>query len=127
MLITFDLLELDGEADLRSLPLLDRRDAVHWFGSPVPGIQSIEHIETHGEALFREIVRQDQEGIVAKRLDGPYRAGRQPTSRSRTRITRAVAQWSGRSDESRVNLALCDPAKDLIVERVDAERSRSAL
>ena len=32
-----------------------------------------------GEALFREIARHDQEGIVAKRLEAPYRAGRQPT------------------------------------------------
>lgn len=76
VLVVFDLLELDGD-DLRLLPLLDRRDAVHWFGSPVPGIQAIEYIETHGEALFREIARHDQEGIVAKRLDAPYRAGRQ--------------------------------------------------
>jgi ATP-dependent DNA ligase len=74
----FDLLELDGE-DLRPLPLLDRRDAVHWFGSPVHGMQAVEYVETHGEVLFREIVRHDQERIVAKRLDAPHRAGRQPT------------------------------------------------
>lgn len=35
--------------------------------------------ETHAEALFREIERHDQEGIVGKRVDAPYRAGRQPT------------------------------------------------
>jgi ATP-dependent DNA ligase len=29
--------------------------------------------------LFREIARHDQEGIVAKRVDAPYRAGPQPT------------------------------------------------
>jgi len=28
-------------------------------GSPVPGIQAIEYIETHGEALFHEIARHD--------------------------------------------------------------------
>jgi ATP-dependent DNA ligase len=61
VLVVFDVLELDGE-DLRPLPLLDRRDAVHWFGSPVPGIQAIQYVETHGEALFGEIVRHDQGG-----------------------------------------------------------------
>jgi len=61
VLVVFDLLELEGE-DLRPLPLLHRRDAVHWFGSPVPGIQAIEYIETHGEALFRQIARHDQDG-----------------------------------------------------------------
>jgi ATP-dependent DNA ligase len=36
-------------------------------------------VPTHGEALFREIVEHAQEGIAAKRVDAPYRAGRQPT------------------------------------------------
>jgi bifunctional non-homologous end joining protein LigD len=76
VLVVFDLLECDGE-DLRRLPLLSRRDGVYCFGAPVPGIQLIEHIETHGEALFRVVVEHDHEGIVAKRLDAPYRAGRQ--------------------------------------------------
>jgi ATP-dependent DNA ligase len=41
----------------------------------VPGIQIIEHVETHGEALFHAIVDGDHEGIVAKRADSPYWAG----------------------------------------------------
>ena len=40
-------------------------------------IEYIEYIETHGEALFREMASHDQEGIVAKRIDAAYRAGRQ--------------------------------------------------
>jgi bifunctional non-homologous end joining protein LigD len=44
----------------------------------VPGIQIIEHVETHGEAWFRAIAADDHEGIVAKRADAPYRAGKQP-------------------------------------------------
>jgi len=41
----------------------------------VRGINIIEHIETHGEPLFHAIVNGDHEGIVAKRMDAPYRAG----------------------------------------------------
>jgi bifunctional non-homologous end joining protein LigD len=44
----------------------------------VPGIQIIEHVETHGEAWFLAIAADDHEGIVAKRADAPYRAGKQP-------------------------------------------------
>ena len=98
VLVVFDRLELDGE-DLRPLPLLDRRDIVHWFGSPVPGIQPIEYIETRGEALFREIARHDQEGIVAKRIDAPYRAGRQPTwvkITNKDYSRRGAVEWQGR-------------------------------
>ena len=43
----------------------------------MPGIQPIQYIEAHGEALFHEIARHDREGIVAKRLDAPYPAGRE--------------------------------------------------
>ena len=32
-----------------------------------------------GEGDLRRIAAQDFEGIVAKRLDAPYKAGRQPT------------------------------------------------
>lgn len=81
------------------LPLLNRRHAVHRFGSPRPGIQAIEYIETHGEALFGEIVRHDQEGIVEKRLDAPYRASRQPTwlkIKNKDYSRRAAVEWQGR-------------------------------
>ena len=38
-------------------------------------------IASHGEALFATAVALGQEGIVAKRADSPYKAGRQPTWR----------------------------------------------
>jgi hypothetical protein len=63
------------------------------------GIQSIEHVETHGEALFREITRHDQEGIVAKRVDAPYRAGKQSTwikIKSKEYSRRDAVEWRGR-------------------------------
>ena len=75
VLLVFDMLEFDGD-DLRPLPLFERRRALHAHLTPIPGVQIIEHVETHGEALFRAIVDGDHEGIVAKRMDAPYRAGR---------------------------------------------------
>jgi bifunctional non-homologous end joining protein LigD len=37
----------------------------------------VKCLEAHGEALFAKAVELDLEGIVAKRMDAPYRAGRQ--------------------------------------------------
>ena len=51
VLIVFDLLEAGGE-DLRTRRLLERRQALHRHVTPGPRVQLIEHVETHGEALF---------------------------------------------------------------------------
>ncbi len=88
VLVVFDLLQINGD-DLRSLPLFERRRALHEYIDPRPGIQIIEPVETHGEALFRAIVDGDHEGIVAKRANAPYRAGPNrigPGSRSKPRM-----------------------------------------
>jgi ATP-dependent DNA ligase len=74
VLVVFDLLALDG-ADLRPQPLLTRRAVLHRHIPRGRGVQIIEHVATHGEALFNAIVQDDHEGIVAKRADAPYRAG----------------------------------------------------
>jgi bifunctional non-homologous end joining protein LigD len=74
VLVVFDLLELAGQ-DLRARPLLERRGALRTAIAPTRGVQVIEHVETHSEALFRAIVGGDHEGVVAKRVDAPYRAG----------------------------------------------------
>jgi bifunctional non-homologous end joining protein LigD len=60
----------------------------------------IQHVETHGEALFRAIAADDHEGIVAKRADAPYRAGRQPAwvkIKNRDYSRRAAVEWQRRS------------------------------
>jgi bifunctional non-homologous end joining protein LigD len=76
--VVFDVLYADG-ADVRSLPLAGRRERLCEHVEPRRGLHVIQAIPTHGEALFQTIVERDHEGIVAKRLDAPYRAGRQPT------------------------------------------------
>ena len=40
------------------------------------GILFTEHIEDHGETVFRHACLIGCEGIVSKRLDLPYRSGR---------------------------------------------------
>jgi bifunctional non-homologous end joining protein LigD len=42
-------------------------------------VRAGDYVPTHGQALFAVIAEHDCEGIVAKRLDAPYRAGRQST------------------------------------------------
>ena len=72
--VVFAVLELGGK-DVRAFPLFERRVLLHSHVERRPGVQLIEHVEQHGEALFRAIAADDNEGIVAKRADAPYRAG----------------------------------------------------
>jgi DNA ligase D-like protein (predicted ligase) len=71
----FDVLYAEGQ-DTRPLPLLERKKvlrALLKFGGP---LQFTEHRDTQGEAYFREACAAGWEGLVAKRADAPYRAGR---------------------------------------------------
>jgi len=73
----FDLLGV-GEYDLRALPLRERkallRDILPRRG---PGsIRYVDHVEGEGLALYEEVRKLDLEGLVAKRADAPYAAGR---------------------------------------------------
>ena len=97
VLVVFDLLRT-GDEDLRASPLFERRQRLHQHIESVPGIKIIEHIETHGEPLFHAIVDEDHEGIVAKQMDAPYKAGRQPVwlkIKNRAYSRRAAVEWQG--------------------------------
>ena len=78
VLVCFDVLAADGR-DLRSLPQYRRRAWLELHLTDRPGLQVIQSVEREGEALFALACDQDQEGIVTKRLDSPYRAGRVST------------------------------------------------
>ena len=73
----FDLLALD-DFDVRPLPLLRRKalvmDAVPRLGP----VRALDHIERDGEAFLRQVAALGLEGIIAKKADAPYRAGRSP-------------------------------------------------
>src|SRR5690349_41889 len=73
----FDLLRLNDE-NLQTLALQDRKARLKKLvGTKKTGpIRYSEHIEGNGNAFFAEACRAGHEGIVSKRRDRPYRAGR---------------------------------------------------
>ena len=71
----FDLLALD-DFDLRPLPLVRRKallaDAVPKLGP----VRYLDHIARDGEAFLAQVAALGLEGVIAKKADAPYRAGR---------------------------------------------------
>jgi bifunctional non-homologous end joining protein LigD len=83
----FDLLGFE-DFDLRPLPLADRKAVLRRVLPPVGALRFLEHVEEEGEALYREAERLGLEGIVAKKADAPYKAGRSPVwLKVRSRLT----------------------------------------
>ena len=73
----FDLLRLNGES-FEQLPLEERKVRLKTLvGARKTGrIRFSEHVDGNGDAFFKEACRAGLEGIVSKRRDQPYRAGR---------------------------------------------------
>ncbi len=76
----FDLMYSD-DGDLRSLSLRDRKAALKEYldaqGQDSSSlIRYVDHFETAGDAVLQSACRMNLEGIISKRLDAPYRAGR---------------------------------------------------
>lgn len=72
--IAFDLLELDG-GPLLTAPYEERREELLALELPGPVWQAPRHHLGDGTALLEAARRQGLEGVVAKRLGSPYRAG----------------------------------------------------
>jgi bifunctional non-homologous end joining protein LigD len=79
-LFAFDLLSLEG-LDLRPLPLSERKALLGAVAPRLGPLRFADHIAVEGEALYREATAKGLEGVVAKRADSPYRAGRSPAWR----------------------------------------------
>jgi bifunctional non-homologous end joining protein LigD len=77
VLYVFDLLAFEGY-DLRPLPLERRKALLEQIVPRVGPIKYLSHFEQDGEALYEQVVKMGLEGIVAKKADAPYRAGRSP-------------------------------------------------
>jgi len=72
----FDLLHLNGRIT-RNLPLVERKALLTQLLANAPeSIRLSEHIETGGEAMFLKACELHAEGIVSKRANAPYHAGR---------------------------------------------------
>jgi bifunctional non-homologous end joining protein LigD len=73
----FDLLAERGD-DLRSLPLLERKNRLRDLLARAPKGGPVlfgEHMMGDGAAILRRLCELGTEGIIAKRADRPYRSG----------------------------------------------------
>ncbi len=71
----FDLLYLDGR-DLRTLPLLTRKEILRELLPELPNIKYSDHIVEYGKDFFQLALENNLEGILAKRGSSPYQAGK---------------------------------------------------
>lgn len=75
----FDLLYLDGY-DLRGVAYLHRKRLLEQLLKDAPEtFIHVEDIAADGEEIFRNACKLGLEGLIAKRIDAPYRSGRQET------------------------------------------------
>lgn len=80
VLVAFDLLYLLGRATT-GLPLSDRAELLRQTLATAPAgnrIRVSEHLQGRPEELMEEACSKGWEGLVAKRADSTYRAGRSP-------------------------------------------------
>ena len=73
--VFFDCLEA-GEHDLRALPLTQRKECLALFLPQRGVVEYCEHVPERGEAFHRAAWENHLEGIIGKRADGRYVAGR---------------------------------------------------
>jgi len=76
-LFLFDLVAAEG-FDARGLPLVERKQLLRTVVPEVGPLRYLEHFETDGVAVYAQVTKLGLEGIVAKKADAPYRAGRSP-------------------------------------------------
>jgi bifunctional non-homologous end joining protein LigD len=81
LFFAFDLLH-DETGDQRPLMLSERkqklRAMLHGLKS-APRLRYVDHFESGGDAVLQSACRLSLEGIVSKRIDAPYTAGRSET------------------------------------------------
>jgi DNA ligase D-like protein (predicted ligase) len=71
----FDLLWTDGR-DVRPRPLRERKQILRDLLTFTGTLRFTEHKDADGEAYFRHACASGWEGVIAKRADAPYHAGR---------------------------------------------------
>jgi bifunctional non-homologous end joining protein LigD len=72
----FDLLA-EGTRDWRPQPLHERKARLKALLAKAPeAISYVEHFDASGETILKSACQMGLEGVVSKRLDAPYQAGR---------------------------------------------------
>ena len=95
----FDLL-FENKADLRKLPLAERKTRLERLlesSGSHQRIRYVEHFESRADTVLLSACRMELEGIVSKRLDAPYTAGRGDTwlkSKCRTGHEVVLGGWT---------------------------------
>ncbi|MEO8499998.1 MAG: DNA ligase D [Vicinamibacteria bacterium] len=72
---TFDILGFE-DFDLRSLPLTERKSILRDVLPKAGPLRFVDHIQGEGVLFYNEVERMGLEGVMAKRADSKYRAGR---------------------------------------------------
>ena len=101
ILFAFDLLS-EGTEDLRDRPLSHRKARLQAHIDRMPKsakgrARYVDHFATTGAAVLESACRMDLEGVISKKLDAPYRAGRSSTwlkSKCRGRDEVVIGGWS---------------------------------
>lgn len=94
--LIFDVLWLDGH-DLTGQPYTDRRRLLEALVEPGPSWRVPPSHEGDGDAWLRAVTEQGLEGLVAKRLDSTYEAGKRSPAWRKIKVRRrqelVVAGW----------------------------------
>lgn len=97
----FDLL-FEGAEDLRRLPLSHRKARLQAYidrigAKAAARLRYVEHFASTGQAVLESACRMHLEGVISKKLDGPYHAGRSSSwvkSKCRGRDEVVIGGWS---------------------------------
>ncbi len=116
--VVFDLLHLDGRSTL-DLPYRQRRSLLDGLQLEGPTWRTVPQLEGSGEDLLFATREQGLEGVLAKRLDSPYRPGQRSKSwrKIKNELTQdvVVGGWKpgqGRRSETVGSLLLGLPTSD---------------
>jgi bifunctional non-homologous end joining protein LigD len=90
--VAFDLLR-DGNEDLRECPLRERRARLELLlkGVRDPRLRISEQAVGDGRAMHARAVAESWEGLIAKRLDSPYKSGKRSPDWRKLKLVRRQA------------------------------------
>ena len=98
-----------GTEDLRSLPLLERKQRLRAGVENGPAnLRYVDHFVTAGDAVLLSACRMDLEGIISKKVDAPYISGRSESwakSKCRQGHEVVIGGWTTTGDAFRSLIA----------------------